>query len=241
MKLHILESGSKANGYVIENENEALIIEAGVPVERVVKALNYKNIVCGVLVTHEHGDHSQYAGLYSSRFPLFATSGTLQALSISNGKVLEYETSYKIGNFTVLPFATKHDAVEPCGFLIYHKECGNILFATDTYLIPVEVVGLNHLIMECNYCEQLLEDNFVNDKIDKTQYLRVIQSHMALETCVKYVELYKKNTIDNIILIHGSSRNSDRQLITKSFQERTGYTPIFAESDKIVNIDKIPF
>lgn len=241
MKLHILESGSKANGYIIENGNEALIIEAGVPIERVVKALNYKNIVCGVLVTHEHGDHAQYAHLYNSRFPLFATEGTLQALSISNGKVLKHETSYKIGNFTVLPFATKHDAVDPCGFLIYHQECGNILFATDTYLIPVEVEGLNHLIMECNYCEQLLEDNFVNDRIDKMQYLRVMQSHMALETCLKYVELYKKSTIDNIILIHGSSRNADRQTIVKAFVERTNYTPQFAKSNQIINIDKIPF
>lgn len=41
MRLKVLGSGSSGNCYILENENEALIIEAGLPFMEVKKALDF--------------------------------------------------------------------------------------------------------------------------------------------------------------------------------------------------------
>ena len=61
MKLKILGSSSSGNCYILDNGNEALIIEAGIKLLDVKKALGW-NIrkVVGCLITHQHNDHSKY-------------------------------------------------------------------------------------------------------------------------------------------------------------------------------------
>ena len=57
MKFSVLASGSKANCYCLQNDNEVLIIEAGVSFMEVKKHLdfNISNIRC-ILCSHEHFD-----------------------------------------------------------------------------------------------------------------------------------------------------------------------------------------
>ena len=61
MKLKVLGSGSSGNCYILENDNEALIIEAGLPFMKVKKALNFNVMkIKAVLITHIHSDHHFY-------------------------------------------------------------------------------------------------------------------------------------------------------------------------------------
>jgi len=55
MKLKVIGSGSTGNSYILENNTEALLIEAGVSFKKVKEALNFNmgNIV-GMLVSHAH-------------------------------------------------------------------------------------------------------------------------------------------------------------------------------------------
>lgn len=56
MLLKVVGTGSSGNTYVLENENEILILDAGCRIKNVLKSIDYK--VCkirGVLITHEHG------------------------------------------------------------------------------------------------------------------------------------------------------------------------------------------
>lgn len=56
MLLSVINSGSEGNGYVLQNENEALIIECGCKFMDCKKVLNW-NIrkVAGCIISHEHG------------------------------------------------------------------------------------------------------------------------------------------------------------------------------------------
>ena len=62
MELRVLGSSSSGNCYILDNGNEALIIEAGIRFIDVKKALDF-NIrkVVGCLITHQHNDHAKYA------------------------------------------------------------------------------------------------------------------------------------------------------------------------------------
>ena len=59
MKMTILGSSSKGNCYVLQNDSEALIIEAGMSLAEVKKALGWdiaKVKVC--IISHQHNDHA---------------------------------------------------------------------------------------------------------------------------------------------------------------------------------------
>lgn len=61
MRLRVLGSGSSGNCYILENDNEALIIEAGLPFMEVKKTLNFNVMkIKAVITTHIHSDHHQY-------------------------------------------------------------------------------------------------------------------------------------------------------------------------------------
>lgn len=61
MKLKVLGSSSAGNCYVLDNGNEALILEAGVAFAKVKKALGFNlRKVAGCLITHQHNDHAKY-------------------------------------------------------------------------------------------------------------------------------------------------------------------------------------
>jgi phosphoribosyl 1,2-cyclic phosphodiesterase len=55
MRLKVLGTGSSGNCYILENNQESLIIEAGISFKEVKKELNFNfEKVKGLLVSHEH-------------------------------------------------------------------------------------------------------------------------------------------------------------------------------------------
>lgn len=53
--LTVLASGSSANGYILQADNDVLILEAGVPFKECAKALNFNlEDVRAVCVSHGH-------------------------------------------------------------------------------------------------------------------------------------------------------------------------------------------
>ena len=61
MKLICLGSSSHGNCYILKASNEVLIIECGLPMIEVKKALKFDiSNIAGCIVSHQHRDHSKY-------------------------------------------------------------------------------------------------------------------------------------------------------------------------------------
>ena len=73
MLLTVLGSSSKGNGYILDNGQEALILECGVNIKEAKKALQF-NIrkVAGCVVTHQHNDHAGHIAKYADLFHTLA-------------------------------------------------------------------------------------------------------------------------------------------------------------------------
>lgn len=55
MELSIIGSSSKGNGYILQNEKDALVIEAGVSLQKVKVMIDYNiSKIRGVIISHEH-------------------------------------------------------------------------------------------------------------------------------------------------------------------------------------------
>lgn len=244
MKLKIIGSGSKANSYIlISNTNEMLVLEAGVSLDELLKNINYDvvNISC-VLVSHEHSDHAGYLKQYDDRcLTIAASKGTLEYYNCHKTIIMNPLQSYKFGNFIVVPFPVQHDAAEPYGFLIYHKECGKLLFATDTYYIKYKFNELNNIMIECNYDENILNKNILSGKIHSTHKDRLLQSHMSYQNCLKTILSNDLTLVNNIILIHLSDSNSDTYAFKRGIELGTGKNVYVANRMDEIEINCLPF
>lgn len=226
MKLKVLASGSKGNCYLLQLKDETLILECGIRFREIVEGLdfNLENVV-GCLVTHEHKDHSKAIKyLNMDGIDVYASKGTFEILGIEHhrAKVIESEKLFKVGNFTIMPFETKHDAKEPLGFLINHKEIGNLLFITDSYYCEYNFNNLNHILVECNYSKNILDENIENGVIPVSLRNRIVKSHFELNNVIDFLKSNDLSKVKNLVLIHLSSSNSDSNYFIQETAKATG-------------------
>lgn len=247
MKLKIIGTGSKGNAYILENENEALLIECGVDFKKVKQALNFNlNKVVGCILTHEHGDHAKSI-LHCLEAGLTIWSGEkthekLQTTMHHNSGILKPEKIQKIGGFKILPFLVEHDAAEPLGFLINHAETGNILFLTDTFYCKNTFRNLNNIIIEANYSKKIIDDKVSNGASPQFLRDRILMSHLSLENCMELLIANDLSSVNNIVLIHLSDSNSNAKGFKSAIEKLTGKTVTIADSGMTIeNFNKTPF
>ena len=234
MKISVIGSSSKGNGYLLHSDNEALIIECGVRFAEVKKLLDYNtSIIAGCLVTHEHGDHAKYVSEYTDNgFPLIMSEGTLSVLKKVNAASIttcKEKRMFNVGNFSIIPFKLQHDCVEPFGYLIKHKDIGVLLFATDTYFLPNRFPNVNHVLIECNYRQDILERNLQNGRLSSHLYKRTLYSHMSYATCVETIKTSASSNLKTIMLIHLSDANSSAEEFKRGIEKEFGIPTFVAE------------
>lgn len=222
MGIKVLASGSAGNCYLLESQNETLILECGINFKDIKKGLNFDlSKVVGCLVSHEHKDHCKAVDdVLKAGIDVYMSKGTAEGIGLKdnpyNYRVNDIKKcDGKIGDFTVVPFDTQHDVNEPLGFLIVHKELGKTVFITDSYYCKYKFNNVDHILIECNYSEDSLNEI-------PSYRARVLKSHMSLETLKEALKTWDLNKTKDITLIHISEGNGDPRRFQTEIEELTG-------------------
>lgn len=245
MVLKCLGSGSSGNCYLLENQDEVLIIEAGIPFADVKKALRWNlKKVSGCLISHEHQDHAKY-----TREVLNAGIRTLALREVFDSQPLRNRAfcmevvpkrKYQIGGFRVFTLDVAHDV--PClGFVIEHEDMGTLLFVTDTMMLEYRILNLNHIMIECNYSDEILESNISNGLVPASMRDRLLHSHMELETTKECLRANNLSNVSEVILIHLSGNNSHEAEFCKEIAEASGKPTYAAKSGFSIELGKTPY
>jgi len=242
MKLKILGSSSAGNGYILENDTEALIIEAGMRLSVVKKAMDFNiSKVVGCLVSHQHGDHAKYIQSYmDAAISVYSSHEVIGSAPSFRAKELIPERPVQIGNFKVMAFDVCHD-VRTFGFLIGHPETGTILFATDTFKLDYKFPGLSHMMIEANYQDHIVEENILSGRLHPAMRNRLMETHLELETTKKIISETDLSKVINIVLIHLSSWNSFKELFVSEVQRVSGKQVFAAHHGMEIDFNKQPF
>lgn len=223
-----------------------MVLDAGVNFKEVQKALNFdfKNVL-GVLITHEHKDHCKYVTNFAlNGVNIYASAGTFEKLNLKGHRFRNIKKlkQFTVGNFTILPFDTQHDAAEPLGFLIQNKETQEkLLYATDTYYIKYKFNKLNYILLECNYIAEILKENIETGRVHKARYTRLLESHFSLENVIEFLKANDLSNTEKIILCHLSDQNSDEAIIQQKITELTHKDTIIARPDLVIELEKYLF
>ena len=243
MKLKVINTGSVGNCYLLENENEVLMIECGVNIKEIKKALNFSfSKVVGAIVSHEHLDHYRSAkDLMKLGVNVYATEGTFGGFSSNRAKTIKAHAPFPIGEFKVMPFDIRHDAKEPVCFLINHPQCGNVLFLSDSFYCPYTFNNLNNIIVEANFSKEIIDRKMREGASPEFLRNRILKSHLSLENCKELLRANDLSQVNNIVLIHLSDSHSNEQQFQSEIQNLTGKNVTVASAGMEIGFTKTPF
>lgn len=171
IQVSALASGSNGNCYYIGNQEDAILVDAGISCKQITLRMQNLNLdiskVRGIFITHEHSDHTRGAEVFSKKYniPVFITKKTydhskLQLLD-ELIKYISLDKKIKINNFLIYPFPKLHDAVEPCSYSIEleNKIVSVLTDIGDKCDNVVEAIRKSHILfLESNYDLLMLEN-----------------------------------------------------------------------------------
>lgn len=246
MQLTVLGSSSSGNCYLLRsNEGEILVLEAGVRFAEVKHALNWQlHSVVGCIISHRHNDHAQYlVDFIKCGIPVLALPDVFEAKHIRNRafcRETEPKRGSKLGRFSIFSLPVCHDV--PClGFIVSHPEMGKLLFVTDTMMLEYRIDGMNHIMLEANYSDSMLQANIDNGIVPPEMRQRLLNSHMELNTTLDILRVNDLRQTNEIILLHLSSRNSDDNIFAKAASETTGKPVYIARKGLSLDLSLNPY
>lgn len=224
MYFKVINSNSHGNGYVLDVNNDKLIVEVGVPMKEILKTLCWElKTKPKAIVTHWHTDHcgkiKQYLGY---GIPVYSTP---QCATKYEGVVpLQPKRRYQLGNFFVTPLLVPHNAECYSYVIDIPSERVRMLFITDASAFPYKIPDVNFICIETNYCEDKLMENLDRGGVS-SQY----ENHMELETAIDVVKRHYSPSLREVVCLHLSDGNSDENTIKKRFYEELGIRVRIAE------------
>ena len=169
----ILGSGSGGNCAYLETSETRILIDAGFSGRQIRQRLASINrtpeTLQGILITHEHSDHTQGLTILCGKLgiPVFCNRLTKDAIERQleipiDCRVFQTGASVEIGDVLIDTFSVPHDAQDPVGFLL-RTAAVNIGFLTDlghaTKLVIERVRPANILVLETNHDLKLLQED----------------------------------------------------------------------------------
>lgn len=243
MRLYVAATGSGGNSFVLTGcGGESLVLDAGAPIKKVLPHVPDLRRVAGCLITHEHSDHAKYWHDYWMRgIRVIASAGTIRSM-VPEGLPAMMDAAVamrqmKCGGFTVMPFDVQHDAAEPFGYLIRDDASGEMLvYATDTYFVKYTFPGVHYWLVECNYCEDL-----VDAETDAVLRRRLKESHMSLRRLKDTLAANDLSETAKIVLMHLSDQRSDERRMVDEIYQQTGIETVAAAAGMEIELNRTPF
>lgn len=182
--LYVLGSGSSGNALAIGSGDEVLLVDAGFSAretERRASAvgLDLRRAV-GILLTHEHGDHTAGAArlAHTLQIPVLTAPGTWDRLRprMPNASFLPLTMlgPNTHGQFIVEACATSHDAAEPVALAIRTVAGHRIAVAYD---LGRPTVAVRYLLRQAHAI--VLEANHDDVLLRTSSYPPVVQERIA--------------------------------------------------------------
>jgi phosphoribosyl 1,2-cyclic phosphodiesterase len=245
MRCTILASGSKGNCAYIGGSDGAILIDAGLSAKETLNRLSQTgcapDAIEAIIVTHEHVDHIRGLDVLARKLacPVYATRGTLEDFLYhrrTSDKPLtthtcRYDDLFEAGGLVISPFATSHDAAEPCGFVI--RENGATLgYCTDTGILTPHMLDLlrrcDGLVLESNHCPEMLANGPYPESLKRR--IRSSRGHLSNLAAAAALRVFGKD-VPRVVLSHLSEINNTPDRAWASAREGFG---LYAEEKSLI-------
>jgi phosphoribosyl 1,2-cyclic phosphodiesterase len=238
-----LNSGSNGNCYYIGNQDEAILIDAGLSCRETEQRLKRLELsmkkIKGIFVSHEHSDHIYGVSSLSKRnkLPVYITEKTMIQGRLRLKEELTvafkpYEPT-AIGGITVTAFPTFHDASDPHNFMVSFNSV-NVGVFTDIGRASEDVTRhfeqCHAAFLESNYDEDLLESG--SYPVSLKDRIRGGKGHLSNTQAMELFLNHRPPFMSHLFLSHLSENNNSPKLVKNLFSGVAGKTEIVIASRK---------
>ncbi len=232
MSLYItsLNSGSNGNCYYIGNENEAVLVDAGISCREIEKRMKRLGLtmqkVKAVFVSHEHTDHIKGIPALAKKYqlPVYITEAALfHSGFILDKQLVNSFTAYEpimTGNLATVAFPKLHDASDPYSFMV---TCNGIKVGVFTDIgAPCKHV-ISHFkdchaaFLEANYDDEMLANGNYPYYLKKR--IKGEKGHLSNKQALDLFKTHKPSFMSHLLLSHLSKNNNCPHLVQKLFNE----------------------
>lgn len=243
MQLYItsLNSGSNANCYYVGNNDDAVLVDAGLSCRETEKRMKLLGLpmkkVKAVFISHEHSDHINGLQNLSRKFqlPVYITEATLSNTHIPLEKELirqfKHGSNIMIGDLCVNAFRKSHDAIDPHSFMISAYGI-NIGVITDIGHACKEVIACfnqcHAAFLESNYCEDMLANG--NYPYHLKKRIAGSEGHLSNTAALELFRKHASKDLQLLILSHLSKNNNKPELAAAVFAPHARNTKIVVAS-----------
>ena len=219
MYFHIIASGSKGNATIVVSNKTVLLIDMGITLTRLEEGLSEinltKNDITGALFTHDHTDHISGIRFLSPKI-MYGLEGTLPRLC----NIVNLNKSFNVGDFTITPIETSHDATNPCAYLIKDKD-SSLFYMTDTGVFLEESLPLikdpTYLIIESNHDIRMLLNT--NRPFELKNRIMSDHGHLCNEdSAIATVSIIGEHTKE-IVLAHLSEEANTPETALEAYEK----------------------
>ncbi|MFW5985852.1 MAG: MBL fold metallo-hydrolase [Halanaerobiales bacterium] len=237
-EISVLASGSSGNSIFIKGNNIKVLIDAGLSGKEIERRLNKigedAENINAILVTHEHNDHINGAGVLSRRYdiPIYANQLTWEGATKKIGSVKEkncrlFNNVFMLGDIGFEPFSISHDALDPVGFIV-HVARKRIVIATDmgqiTPTVREKLAAPDFMIIEANHDLDMLMNGSYPQSLKRR--IRGKEGHLSNDDTASLLPEILEDNSPRILLAHLSQDNNDPRvalLTVKNNLEEYGF------------------
>jgi phosphoribosyl 1,2-cyclic phosphodiesterase len=236
-----LNSGSSGNCYYIGNEDEAVLVDAGISCREIEKRMANLSLkmekVKAVFISHEHTDHIRGVDRLARKYnlPVYITPATRSntRLGLKRVLVLAFKADEPVGfgNLRVIPFIKKHDAADPYSFLVESNGV-KVGVITDIGIACKEVIRYfkqcHACFLESNYDERMLEEGPYPVRLKKR--IRGGHGHLSNSQALELFLKHRPSFMSHLFLSHLSQNNNHPELVHELFLQHARETNIIVAS-----------
>lgn len=229
MKIASIASGSNGNCYYLGNDDDAILVDAGVSARQIVERMTRLGLslsrLRGVFISHEHSDHVRGIDVFCRKHavPVFMTEKTY----VSYGRVVSDTLlnhfspgkPVKIGKICVTPFLKSHDAVEPCSFSVSSGN-RNVAVMTDIGCecenVKAHIKNADAVFLESNYDDHMLKAGFYPAYLKRRIASDI--GHLSNTQAARLAVTHASSRLKHIFLSHLSANNNTPELALDTFR-----------------------
>jgi len=238
-----IASGSNGNCYYVGNENEAVLIDAGVSCKEIELRMRRAGLslkkIKAVFVSHEHTDHTSGLAILAKKhkLPIFISEATLKNSRLWFEKsLLHHFTAGEdivIGDLNIHPFSKLHDAADPYSFTVSSNNV-TIGVITDIGKACENVI---HHFSQCHAV--FLESNYDEQMLDKGRYPYILKNrirngygHISNKQALDLFLQHRSSSLSHLFLSHLSYNNNCPKLVEELFTSNSGDVKMIVTSRK---------
>lgn len=234
MRFASLGSGSGGNALLVESDDTLVLLDCGFGLAEITTRLASSGVdpgdIDGIIVTHEHEDHSGGVAKLAARYDItvFLTRGTLSGLgadgkSISRRVLIDPYTTFSVNDIEVRPFPVPHDAREPVQFVVSNGSA-RLGVLTDvgepTPHIAQVLSGVDALVLECNHDLDMLMNGPYPPRLKSRVGGRL--GHLANAAAAELVRAMDCTRLQHVIAAHLSRTNNTPELAREALATGLG-------------------